>query len=88
MIPPSPGLTSASALEAAEVCEGFRCDTAPTHAKICQEYRFIMIPPETEAGSAACREALYSGIHQVNQPFIMHAGFWKAGIYFIFQVPN
>lgn len=82
VIPPSPELNCRShhTGSSTEVHKEFRRVTAPTRAKICQEYRFIMIPPEMEAGSAACRAALYSGIHQVNQPFIMYAGFWRAGI--------
>lgn len=52
--------------------------------KICQKYRFIMIQHKTEAGPAAYKTARHSGIHQANQPFIMYAGSWRAGITFIF----
>lgn len=39
----------------------------------------------TQVWRAACRAAGYSGIHQVNQPFIMNAGVWRAEINFIFR---
>lgn len=55
--------------------------------KICQEYRFIMIPRKTEVRPTACRAARYGGKHQVNQTFIMYAGSWRAGINFIFTAP-
>lgn len=32
-----------------------------------------MTPHKTEVGVVACKSARYSGIHQVNQPFIMYA---------------
>lgn len=76
-----------SVRSSAETCEEFSCLIAWTHAKICQEYRFIMIPRKTEVRPAACRAARYSGKHQVNQPFIMYAGSWRAGINFIFMAP-
>lgn len=53
--------------------------------KICQKYRFIMTPHKTEVRPAVCKTSRYSGIHQVNQPFIMYAGSWRAGITFIFR---
>lgn len=53
--------------------------------KICQKYWFIMTPHKSEVGPTACKAAPYCGIHQVNQPFIMYAGSWRAGITLIFR---
>ncbi len=44
-----------------------------------------MTPHKTEMGPAAYQAARYSCIHQVNQPFIMYAASWRAGITLIFR---
>lgn len=41
-------------------------------------------PAQDRGRTAACKAVRYSGIHQVDQPFIMYAGPWRAGITFIF----
>lgn len=38
---------------------------------------------KTKVGPPACKAACYSGMYQVKQPFIMHAGSWRAGITFL-----
>lgn len=44
-----------------------------------------MTPHKSEVGQTAYKAAPYSGIHQVNQPFIMYAGSRRAGIALIFR---
>lgn len=47
-----------------------------------------MIPSETKVRAAACRAARYRGLHQVNQPFIMDAVSWSAGMDSVLWAPS
>lgn len=88
---PHPGWIAKQELAATELAAVLRCVRSSDaslleHMQNLSKISLHYDPPrKNEVAPAACKVACYSCIHQVNQPFIMYAAFWRAGNTFIFR---